>query len=214
METACGEATDAKPADTMVIRTGKDERNRLIYERATFDGWSYRRIAQEFGVSKTQCWQIVQNTGKALVSEFADDIRQMRVHHTLQLRSMIGELREAWTNSLVALKIEKSGTDASGSGYDETTLKHTGGDPRYLDSAARLLADIRDIWGVDAPKASTVEITGQGVPTVEIIVGSRDEAVEFTRLVEVKARLIETGPSEAKSVASQSEVVADPAERE
>ena len=202
MATGCAEAEDATVADTMVIRTGKDERNRLIYERSTFDGWSYRRIAEEFDVSKTQCWQIVQDTGKALVSEFSEDIRQMRVHHTLQLKSMIGELREAWTNSLVPLRIEKTG-NRSGDEYVETTVKHTGGDPRYIDSAARLMADIRSMWGVDAPKASTVEITGQGVPLVEITVSNREEAVKFTRLVEAKATLIEAD-SEPNSVASES----------
>ena len=203
MATGCAEAEDATVADTMVIRTGKDERNRLIYERSTFDGWSYRRIAEEFDVSKTQCWQIVQDTGKALVSEFSEDIRQMRVHHTLQLKSMIGELREAWTNSLVPLRIEKTG-DRSGDAYVETTVKHTGGDPRYIDSAARLMADIRSIWGADAPKASTLEITGQGVPLVAITVSNRDEAVKFTRLVEAKATLIESTASEPNSVASES----------
>ena len=202
MATGCVEAEDATVADTMVIRTGKDERNRLIYERSTFDGWSYRRIAEEFDVSKTQCWQIVQDTGKALISEFSEDIRQMRVHHTLQLKSMIGELREAWTNSLVPLRIEKTGC-RSGDEYAETTVKHTGPDPRYIDSAARLLADIRSIWGVDAPNASTVEITGQGVPLVEITVSNREEAVKFTSLVEAKATLIEAD-SEPNSIASES----------
>lgn len=209
METACVETADATVADTMVIRTGKDERNRLIYERSTFDGWSYRRIADEYGVSKTQCWQIVQDTGKALVSQFAEDIRQMRVHHTLQLKSMIGELREAWNNSLQPLKIEKSGIGSGGSEIEETTIKHTGGDPRYIDSAARLMADIRSIWGVDTEKRSTLDITGQGTPLVEITVVNREQAIEFTRLVEAKATLIESVASEPNSVASQS-VPVDP----
>lgn len=192
METSCVEPTDATPADTMVIRTGKDERNRLIYERSTFDGWSYRRIADEFKVSKSQCWQIVQDTSKALVSEFTEDIRAMRVHHTLQLKSMIGELREAWEASKQPLRIEKTGAGLKGKPIKETTLKHNGADPRYLDSAARLLTDIRSIWGADAPKQSTVEISGQTLSLVEIVVENRDEAIEFSRLIESKAKLIET----------------------
>lgn len=202
MEKACEEPAEKQQPNGQAEQISKSKRNMLIYERSTFDGWSYQRIANEYDVSKTQCWQIVQDTGKALVSEFAEDIRQMRVHHTLQLKSMIGELREAWSNSLVPLRIEKTGC-RSGDEYDETTVKHTGGDPRYIDSAARLMTDIRSIWGADAPKASTVEITGQGVPLVEITVSNREEAVKFTRLVEAKATLIEAD-SEPNSVAPQS----------
>ena len=109
----------------------------------------------------------------------------------MMLESMIGECYEAWHKSKVPLKIEKTGTTLKGKPVNETTIKHTGGDPRYIDTAARLMADIRSMWGVDAPKASTVEITGQGVPLVEVVVGNREEAVEFNRLIEVKARLIE-----------------------
>lgn len=180
------------------------ERNREIYEAHVIDGKSFGQLARQYHVSRSLCWKVCQQIEQTLSDEFHRTISGFRTRQTMQLESAIGELFEAWHKSKEPLKIDKVGTTLKGKPVDETTIKYTGGDPRYIDTAARLMADIRAMWGVDAPKASTVEITGQGVPLVEIIVSDRDQAVEFTRLIEAKARLIESSESEPNSVAFQS----------
>ena len=82
----------------------------------------------------------------------------------------------------------ESGTGTKGTKIDETTVKESGPDPRYLDAAVRAYADIRAIWGVDAPKKTALtDTTGHGVPMIEVVVSNREEAVEFSRLIEAKA---------------------------
>lgn len=178
------------------------ERNRSIYERHVIDGRSFNQLADEFSLSNTMCWKVCQKIEQALSNEFHRTIEGFRTRQTMQLESLIGECCEAWHKSKVPLRIKKTGTTLKGKPVDEKTVKYTGGDPRYIDTAARLMADIRSMWGVDAPKASTLEITGQGVPLVEITVANREEAVEFSKLVESKATLIESD-SEPNSVVSQ-----------
>ncbi len=200
------ETCDQEPIviNSTLTRTALDERNRSIYEGHVIDGRSFQQLADQFRVSKSLCLKVCHQVEQALSDEFHRTISGFRTRQTMQLESLIGELCEAWHKSKIPLEIRRSGTGSKGTEYDETTVKHTGPDPRYIDSAARLMADIRTMWGVDAPKASTVEITGQGIPLIEIVVGDRDQAVEFTRLVDAKAKLIEPVVSESNSVASQS----------
>ncbi len=213
METACGETIEKQPPNGSNTLMTIEERNLTIYRRHVIDGRSFRELGEEYSLSSSTCWEAVRKAESKLSDQFHREIKDFRTRQTMMLESMIGELYEAWHKSKQPLEIDKTGTTLKGKPVEEHTIKHTGPDPRYLDSAARLLADIRAMWGVDAPKASTVEITGQGVPTVEIIVGSRDEAVEFTRLVEAKATLIEADTNQPNSVALQPEAVTAPAER-
>lgn len=204
METACVETEEKQQPNDSNALTTVQERNYAIYQRHVIDGRSFRQLGKEYGLSSSTCWDAVRNAERRLTDQFHREIKDFRTRQTMMLESMIGELYEAWHKSKVPLLTEKVGTTLKGKPINETTIKYTGGDPRYIDSAARLMADIRSMWGVDAPKASTVEITGQGVPLVEIVVGNREQAVEFTRLVEAKAILIESPNSEPNSVASQS----------
>ena len=189
--------------DTNTVMT-IEERNHSIYQRHVIDGRSFRQLAEEYSLSTSTCWKACQEAERRLSDQFHREIKDFRTRQTMMLESMIGELYSEWHKSKSPLKIEKTGISIKGHDIEETTLKYTGGDPRYIDTAARLMADIRSMWGVDAPKASTVEIIGQGVPLVEIIVGNRDEAVEFTRLIEAKATLIDSAASDQNSVAPQS----------
>lgn len=181
--------------------TTKKERDLAIYRQHVIDGRSFRDLGKEYGVSATTCWEACRLAEQTLSDEFHRTISGFRTRQTMQLESLIGECCEAWHKSKLPLEIEKTGTTLKGKPFSETTTKHTGGDPRYIDTAARLMADIRSIWGVDTEKKSTLDITSNGVPLVEVVVGNRSEAVEFSRLVEAKATLIESEPN---SVASQS----------
>jgi hypothetical protein len=175
MVTFCIETENKEKAKIPSKKNGKRERDRAIYERYVFDGWLYRRLANEYNVSVSTCWQTVQRVNKRLVDQFEDDVREFRVQHTLQLRSMIGELRSAWEQSKAETVTEKTGTGLKGNPIEEQTVKSSSGDPRYLDSAARLLKDIRDIWGADAPKKSTLtDATGQSAPMIEVVIGNRN----------------------------------------
>jgi hypothetical protein len=51
----------------------------------------------------------------------------------------------------------------------EMTLHEHGGDPRYLEQARAALADIRKIWGADAPNRANLHLSGQ-VDTSERVV--------------------------------------------
>jgi hypothetical protein len=164
------------------------ERDRLIFESHVIEGKSFRQLERDFGLSKTACWNCVRRVTEELSEQFHSKIEHIRVQQTVALQSIIGELRQAWNESNKPKVIHKSGTVTKGTKIDETTVKESGPDPRYLDAAVRAYADIRAIWGVDTPKKTALtDATGHGTPLSEVVVGNRDEAVEFSRLIEAKA---------------------------
>lgn len=143
----------------------KDERDRLIFEAHVIEGKSFRQLERDFCLSKTACWNSVKRVTEELSEQFYSKIENIRVQQTVALQAIIGELRQAWNESKKPNVIRKSGTGTKGTKIDETTVKESGPDPRYLDAAIRAYADIRAIWGVDAPKKTALtDATGQGTP--------------------------------------------------
>ncbi len=137
--------------------------------------YTHQRIADELGLERSTVTKMLQRVTKRALNSLADDIREKKVAQLEQLEYIADEAIQGWHRSREAQKnVSRRTTEKAGrltGGKREETLIQTSdmdGDPRYLETAMKALADIRKIAGIDAPKA--VELSGKDGGPVEHVI--------------------------------------------
>src|SRR5262249_36475761 len=97
------------------------------------------------------------------LEEMSKRVGGIKAAQTNALMHIYREAMDAWERSKQASKVmtrtlEGKGEGAEGQG-GRVRIKDQDGDPRYRDTAKSTLADIRKIWGVEAPKET--RLTGK-----------------------------------------------------
>ena len=134
-----------------------DARQLEIYHRATCGSEGQRAIASAFHVSQQYVSQTVRKIDQWLAPQWMESIREMKANHTERLLHIFREAMAAWERSkLDAVAVTtKTGNKPGEQGgpYDETATQTRGqsGNPTFLSEARGALAEIRKIWGADAP---------------------------------------------------------------
>jgi hypothetical protein len=103
-----------------------------------------------------------------MLREMSERVKAMKVRQTASLQKIHREAMAAWEQSKkpqksLTTKLGPPGENGEPGKVREShsTLRDQDGDPRYLDQAMQALADIRKIWGVDAPAQSKTDISGR-----------------------------------------------------
>ena len=164
------------------------------------EGHSQTAIASRLGISQPAVSKIVRRIEERLLSDVAWRIERQRARHSLRLEFLYAEAVRAWRASQEdGLRKRQRKTEAAGGGATvaEIVSENRHGDPRYLDEARKTLADLRTIWGVDAPDRVAVE----AMPYA----GLTDAALDAELLRH--ARLLERHPPVA--AATTAELVTD-----
>jgi hypothetical protein len=98
-----------------------------------------------------------------VLADVAWRIERQRARQSLRLEFLYSEAIRAWrTSQEDALRRRQRKTDGAGgstSTVAEVISENQHGDPRYLEEARRALADLRTLWGVDAPEQLSVDTT-------------------------------------------------------
>lgn len=128
-------------------------RNRICFE-------SVRKLAPEFGLTPQRISQIASETAPWYLAQHVIEDEAMRKEQSAQLVRLAEEAAEQWERSkldIVASKDSKeevTGEKAHDKTKEETIRQPRYGDPRLADVIRGCLKDLRDIWGLDAPKKS------------------------------------------------------------
>jgi hypothetical protein len=121
-------------------------------------GWTQGEIAKDLRVSQAAVSKILARADARVLPEMLDHVERQKVRQTQRLEDLFAEARRAWDQSKGdATRRRQRKTDAtarSGGAHTiaEVTVESQHGDPRYLDEMRRLLADLRKLWGLDAPQ--------------------------------------------------------------
>ncbi len=155
-------------------------RNAAIY-KAYVCGEEGESLAKQYSITKSRVSQIViEMEGRFLENEDAFIFAEKRRHQIL-LEGVYDKAARGYAKSLEDAESTKvsSGPDANG-GKAEKTTKGQAGDPAFLRVMCQALADIRKIWGMDAPvkTANTHELTGGMVRITERVVSKRQAVVD------------------------------------
>ena len=142
-------------------RGGHEPRARLISREhraveLAIRGWTQAQIAADLGISQAAVSKLLKRVETRVLRETVDTLARHKVRQTQRLEHIVAESLQAWHASKSEhtrrrqRKIDRSG------GADQTlaeiVVDPRHGDPRYLDEARKALADVRKIWGLEAPQ--------------------------------------------------------------
>lgn len=153
------------------------ERDRRAWELRQ-KGWTTRHIAEELTVDHSTICRALSRVETRLAKQFEQDALRIKARHTAQLEHIADEAMQAWERSKLDAEMERvTDKDVTLDGgmegtkvmlpATETTTVHEkrgqAGNPSFLSEARAAQADIRSIWGLDAPKKTDVTSDGQPV---------------------------------------------------
>lgn len=154
------------------------QRNQAHQEEAwrlRIDGWTQARIAAHLGISQQRVSQLLVVIEKRLHAEFAGQAEEIKARQTEQLQEVYREAVDQWRRScedaekttVISGRV-KAGEFGVIDLPDLETVSREGqsGNPALLAQAMKALADIRQIWGLNA--AEKQEISGPGGGPVRI----------------------------------------------
>jgi predicted transcriptional regulator len=150
-------------------------------ERRAWDlrlqGWTQQQIAEELGLSQSTVCVALDRIEKKLAREFRDHAEEVKARQTEQLQMVFQAAWEQWRRSCEdaqKVKTVKGRVASNEAGYiplpDLVTemVEGQSGNPALLSQAMKALADIRTIWGMDAPKKSEVKLNPETMTDEEI----------------------------------------------
>lgn len=146
--------------------------------------WTEQRIADEIGVDVSTVSRMLRRIEVRYSREFAETLERVKGEQTAQLQYLADEALQGWERSKCnAESLRTIKEDISLKGTEETqgddgqpvrvkkavvpaskttttfTSEGQAGEPKFLSEARGALSDIRDIWGIEAPKRSNVSIS-------------------------------------------------------
>jgi hypothetical protein len=118
-------------------------------------------IAAALGISQPAVSKIVRRIEEQLLADVAWKIERQRARQSLRLEFLYGESIRAWLasqqESLRRRQRKTDGGPGTGSTIAELVSENRHGDPRYFDAARNALADLRTLWGLNAPDQLSIE---------------------------------------------------------
>ena len=126
-------------------------------------GMSQRHIAGDLGISQAAVSKIVARVERRALSDHAELVIRMKGQQTLQLDHIRQQAMAAWHASKSEATRRRQrrvegGTDEAQT-IAEVTVESRYGDARYLSEARAALADLRKLWGLDAPQKVDIRAT-------------------------------------------------------
>lgn len=130
------------------------------------EGHTQHEIARTLDVSQPAVSKMLKRIEERLLADVAWRVDRQRARQTMRLEFIYREAIAGWRASQEEglrkrrRKVEGPGTQ-TGTTIAELISENRNGDPRFLDEARRALADLRTLWGVDAPERLSVEATNR-----------------------------------------------------
>jgi predicted transcriptional regulator len=145
-------------------RGGWEPRGR-IQARATravdlaIEGWTQQAIAAELHISQAAVCKLLRRADDRALQDLAERVARQKVRHTQRLERLYAEATRAWERSKAdaTRRRQRQSESDSGAGSSgahtvaEVIVESQHGDPRYLEASRKTLADLRKLWGLDAP---------------------------------------------------------------
>lgn len=154
-----------------------EERNRHIW-LLRCQGKTQQQIAAVVGLAQNTVSEILTAQTKQFAIEFVEQVEAEKHRQTAILIHLYDSVYLEWIKSQgdAVLPDDLTGEELGGDvlapfrggrparslGSGSTQTRQMFGDPRYIDQLRGILADIRKIWGMDAPKQ--IDATSGGKP--------------------------------------------------
>jgi hypothetical protein len=143
--------------------------------------WTQERIAEELGIDQSAVSLALRRVERRALEQLSECVLEVKARQTFQLENIANEAMDAWERSKLDAEAtetteEETVLEGAGGGQEipatnrktKRSRKGQTGDPRHLDNVMKALAEIRTIWGVEAPKRADLTSGGKSVP-IQII---------------------------------------------
>jgi predicted transcriptional regulator len=148
------------------------ERRREAW-RLRQEGWTQERIAAHLGIRQQSVCEALQRIERELAETFKAQALEIKARQTAQLERIAEEALLRWQESVgeVVRETVTSGRvrvlkDADGNEHTRDlpdqvarTVEYQSGNPALLEKAMNAMADVRKIWGLDAPQKVDSTVT-------------------------------------------------------
>jgi len=127
-------------------------------------GWTQHAIAADVRVSQAAVSKILARVDERLLQELSARVERQKVRQTQRLEYLYTEALHAWEQSKgdTTRRRQRQSEPAGGVGRGQTVaeieVSTQHGDPRFLDEGRKALADLRKLWGIEAPRRSDVHV--------------------------------------------------------
>jgi predicted transcriptional regulator len=160
-------------------------------------GWSQHQIATDLGISQAAVSKLLKRVEERILRELVDTIERHKARQTLRLEHHYAEAMRAWEESKADTTRKRQRKTQPGSGgaaatVAEVVVENQHGDPRYLEVARKALADVRKVWGLDAPQQ--VDLRAQNPYASMTEEALRDELTRLGRLLNAAPNAESVGP--------------------
>ena len=129
-------------------------------------GWTQHEIGADLRISQAAVSKILTRADARALPELAERVERQKVRQTQRLEHLYAELLRAWEQSKTdATRRRQRKSEPAGGGSEraqtiaELTVESQHGDPRYLEESRKVLADLRKLWGLDAPQRLDLRAT-------------------------------------------------------
>lgn len=122
-------------------------------------GRTQLEIARRLDISQPAVSKILRRAFERLLASNEAAVEMERARQAMRLNYLYGESMEAWNKSKedeVRRRQRKSDGDGRSQVVAELVSENRHGDPRHLELARRVLADLRTLYGLNAPTELTV----------------------------------------------------------
>jgi AraC-like DNA-binding protein len=175
-------------------------------------GWSQHRIAADLGISQAAVSKLLARVEGRELRDLVETLDRHRARQTLRLEHQYAEAMAAWEASKADTtrkrqRKSQGGGAGAGATVSELVVENQNGDPRYLETARKAMADLWKIWGLEAPKAIDVR-------TPDPYAGMTEEALleelaRYSRLLGAPMSAVPDATNPDSSVDAQSQEVDD-----
>ena len=127
-------------------------------------GWSQRRMAAELSISQPAVSKLLRRVEERMLRELAEDVERQKARQTLRLEHLYGEAVRGWEQSKTDATRRRrrkpdAGAGRAGTTVAELVVENQHSDPRFLEQGRKALADLRTLWGLDAPQKVDMRAT-------------------------------------------------------
>lgn len=166
-------------------------------------GFTQRRIVEEMAkpqyahlqgpLTQQAICQIIKRVEKRTLAKMDVDVEMLKRRQTAMLERSIEDLRDAYDKSTQAQVHQKKKTSVAGAGsqkpgyeQNEVGQKTQVGDHSILREIRETAADIRKIWGADAPIKTDASVHGSMLVTGQDLSALTDDELETLRALQQK----------------------------
>jgi hypothetical protein len=165
------------------------------------DGRTQHQIAEALSISQPAVSKIARRVEERLLADLAYKAERQRARQTLRLEHIYGHAMQAWQDSKQeGLRRRQRKTEhdgGAGTTVAELVSENRHGDPCYLDEARKALADMRKLWGIDAPERVSIDASTHYASMTDDALQA--ELVRQVRLLQSPALEIDAAPESLES---------------